>query len=157
MVKAVKIGALFLFSIFSSIVYAQNNDIYGKWLQKDEEGTSKYYFFNYKGHLYGLVYYYKDAESEVNLIDELNKHSGIQAKQVEDLSPSDIHTHLKDYIWVWQYSKTGNKWKGSIRLKEDDEFTSYDSELKLLNENQLEISYSYWGLTDSGVWIRINQ
>ena len=152
--KHSKFGLLILSILIVSSLSAQNtNTIIGEWESIDSDGHGKYSVFEHNGKLYALMYYWKDDKEAFSLEKELGDYTNGNANSWDDLSSNDIVNNLQELIILKDFSKTGNAWKGDLIY--DDEGSTIDGSLSLLSNGQLELSYSYWGMSEKTTWTRI--
>ncbi|MEO1261883.1 MAG: hypothetical protein AAFZ15_23975 [Bacteroidota bacterium] len=144
---------LYSFFIANSITAQNATGIIGKWHNEDEGAITKCYFFEHKGSLYGLVYYYQEGGEKFSLEKELKAY---EVENIEDLSSADIFQYLSEYVWFKDFKKDGNEWSGKFIYTEKGETSDYESALKLINKEELKVSFKYWGIEDSGIWRRDN-
>ena len=152
--KYLKLNVLVFSFLIANSIAAQNvTDIIGKWHNEEEGAVTKCYFFEQKGKLYGLVYYYKEGGEEFSLEKELKAY---EVEKIEDLSGEDIFQYLGEYVWFKDFKKDDNEWNGEFIYTEKGETSTYESALKLINKKELKVSFKYWGIWDSGIWRRDN-
>ncbi|MEM7298363.1 MAG: hypothetical protein AAF391_08875 [Bacteroidota bacterium] len=152
--KLPKFGLLILSILIVSSLPAQStSSIIGEWESTESDGHGKYSIFEHNGKLYALMYYWKDDKEEFSLEKELGDYTNADADSWDELSSSDIFDNLQELIILKDFSKNGNSWKGDLIY--DDDGSTIDGSLSLLNNGQLELSYSYWGMTEKTSWTRI--
>ena len=66
--KYIKLNLLFFLLLPVLSLTAQSaTDVIGKWHSEDNGSNTKCYFFEHKGNIYGLVYYYQGEGEEFSL------------------------------------------------------------------------------------------
>lgn len=124
-----------IFLVFLSItrISSQSNDsLLGKWQTTYEENGEKafvsYEFKNVDGRLKCYTFYIKDDKGE----------------------GTKYHSLAMENIVL----KEGNG-KAKYRYNEEGKKYVFDANLYLKNENTLQISYSYWGYSNTEIWKRL--
>lgn len=147
----------FLFLSLLSVVGLSAQDgknFLGEWESNDSDGYGKYSIFEYDGKIHAVLYYWKDNKEEFSLEKELAKISDEEWEQESKLSDEEQFKSLEELLVLRDFVKKENKWEGKIIYDEDG--STVDGSLKLIDKDQLEVAYSYWGFSDKSIWKRIN-
>ena len=126
-----------------------NRDVIGQWESKDSNEHLKYLIFEDNAKLYAIVYYINDGEKIYSYEKELNKFSNYEKQEI---SQTDLE-QLENLIVLYDFTKNGSKWNG--KLVYDDNGSTTDAYLKLLDSNKIEIGVNTTYYSNRVIWKRI--
>ena len=117
---------------FTILKAQSNNSLIGKW-----ETT-----YEIEGEKMNVVYQFKNEGKKLKCYTLFLKDDKGNGEAYDSIVMADVH--FKD--------KTGN---AEYVLKYEGEIYKVQAYLQLINENSLEVSYSYYGYADTEIWRKV--
>ena len=141
-----------IFALFALQSNAQDK-LAGRWELKDGKEISKYYFFEYKNKIYGLIYDFKSKTEHFQLEKKKKKENWVTS--LEELTGEEILNHLEEYISFKKMTRRNDFWKGDFIYEEEGAKEIIKTKLNLLSTDKLRATFSIWGMKERHILRRV--